>query len=45
MSMAVALSSRKLKALGVVDWDCYRERTPGKHGGVGEECGKWKQGK
>lgn len=28
----------------VVDWDCCRERTPGGHGGGGEECGKGRQG-
>ena len=35
-SLAVALSSRQLKALGMVVWDCYRKRTPREHGGVGE---------
>ena len=44
-SLAGALSSRRLKALGVVVWDCCRERTPRGHGGVGEGRGERRQGK
>lgn len=39
-SLAVALSSRQLKDLGVVDWDCCQERMPGGHEELGRDVGK-----